>query len=593
MMFKSEKKVTYKDIILFCWSYWKRRKKLGVFALSLILFSTLLDIFVPTLAGWIVDAFTLPVDVGKESVAKSMLSFAALVFVIVTTRFIGFQIYNIYECYSMRDILKEALRKVQNFSTVWHSNNFSGGTVRKITRARTSFEMFEDRLFLSLIPALIIMFGVTAMLYRELPSVGLFVLGLSITYCVLTIWISIKFLAPKYAVSSSADTYIGATLSDVITGNQTVKAFGGEETENKIFSNIAEDWRMKTTHAYRFAGGVDYIRDLGRLAMIAGMLALTYALWLKGDATPGNIALVITSYFMISGYLRDIGRQVADLQKAISEMEDVVWYWKTDVAVKDRPDAVQLEAKQGHVAFDSVTFSYGEQSPAIYDDFSIEIKAGEKVALVGHSGSGKSTFVKLLQRLYDLNRGEIRIDGQNIAGVTQGSLRESIALVPQDPILFHRTLFDNIAYGNQVASQEDVVEAAKKAYAHDFIKDLPHGYDTLVGERGIRLSGGERQRVALARAILSDAPILILDEATSALDSVSEHYIQLALKELMKGRTTITIAHRLSTIKDANRILVFHEGKIVEQGPHEQLLKNEGSHYKQLYDVQVLGFLGD
>jgi ATP-binding cassette subfamily B protein len=272
-------------------------------------------------------------------------------------------------------------------------------------------------------------------------------------------------------------------------------------------------------------------------------------------------------------------------------MEDVIWYWKTDIAVKDNPNAGILDAQQGNIVFNNIDFTYGNQDNPIYQDFSIDITAGEKIALVGHSGSGKSTFVKLLQRLYDVQGGDIRIDGTNIADVTQSSLRQAIALVPQDPVLFHRSLRDNIAYAKPDADMSEVIDASKRAFAHEFIESLPQGYETLVGERGIKLSGGERQRVAIARAILSDAPILILDEATSALDSVSEDYIQKALKELMRGRTTITIAHRLSTIKDVDRILVFDQGRVVEQGTHESLLKDEDSHYKKLYDMQVMGLI--
>jgi ATP-binding cassette subfamily B protein len=275
----------------------------------------------------------------------------------------------------------------------------------------------------------------------------------------------------------------------------------------------------------------------------------------------------------------------------MSDMEDVVYFWKTDIAVKDKPNAATLIRGKGDIVFDNINFAYKNQGDPLYKNFSIHIASGEKVALVGHSGSGKSTFVKLLQRLHDIQGGEIRVDDQNIADVTQSSLRQAVALVPQDPILFHRTLADNIAYAKPEATQEEIIDAAKKAYAHDFIEGLPQGYNTLVGERGIKLSGGERQRVAIARAILSDAPILILDEATSSLDSISEHYIQMALKELMKGRTTITIAHRLSTIKDVDRILVFDQGRVVEQGNHAKLLENPESHYKKLYEMQVLGLV--
>jgi ATP-binding cassette subfamily B protein len=243
------------------------------------------------------------------------------------------------------------------------------------------------------------------------------------------------------------------------------------------------------------------------------------------------------------------------------------------------------------IVFDHVGFNYTTFSNKIYNDLTVTIAAGEKLALVGPSGSGKSTFVKLLQRLYNINEGRILVDGQDIAQVTLESLRQQISLVPQDPILFHRSLSENIAYGCPGATQDEIIEAAKKAYAHDFIMSLPQGYDTLVGERGVKLSGGERQRVAIARAILADAPILILDEATSSLDSVSEHYIQKALHTLMEGRTTITIAHRLSTIQQADRILVFDQGRIVEQGTHASLLAMPHSHYKKLYEMQVLGLI--
>jgi ATP-binding cassette subfamily B protein len=228
----------------------------------------------------------------------------------------------------------------------------------------------------------------------------------------------------------------------------------------------------------------------------------------------------------------------------------------------------------------------------LYRDVSIAVAAGEKLALVGPSGSGKSTMAKLIQRLYNLNEGQIRIDGQDIAQVTMDSLRRQIALVPQDPMLFHRSLSENIAYGRPGASQEEIVNAARKAFADDFIRALPLGYDSLVGERGVKLSGGERQRVAIARAILADAPVLILDEATSSLDSISEHYIQMALEELMRGRTAITIAHRLSTVQRADRILVFDNGSIVEQGSHSSLMASPRSQYRRLYEMQALGLEG-
>jgi ATP-binding cassette subfamily B protein len=241
------------------------------------------------------------------------------------------------------------------------------------------------------------------------------------------------------------------------------------------------------------------------------------------------------------------------------------------------------------VLFDRITFCYDAHTEPLFHDFTLRIEAGERVGLVGHSGSGKTTFVKLLQRLYDLNEGRILIDGQEIARAAQVSLRSQLALVPQEPLLFHRSLQENIAYARPGATLAEIKRAAQQANAHDFIIRQPKGYSTLVGERGVKLSGGERQRVALARAFLADAPILILDEATSSLDSESEALIQEAMQRLIVGRTAIVIAHRLSTVRMLDRILVFEQGRVVEEGTHEALVRRAQGTYKRLFERQALG----
>jgi ATP-binding cassette subfamily B protein len=263
------------------------------------------------------------------------------------------------------------------------------------------------------------------------------------------------------------------------------------------------------------------------------------------------------------------------------------------LGVVDRKGAKPIRIREGEVLFDRVTFRYGGQMEPLFRDFTLRIAPGERVGLVGHSGSGKTTFVKLLQRLYDVTDGRILIDGQEIAEATQMSLRGQIALVAQDPVLFHRSLAENIAYGRPGASMAEIERAARLANAHDFIVRQPKGYATLVGERGVKLSGGERQRVALARAFLADAPILILDEATSSLDSESEALIQEAMERLMAGRTAIVIAHRLSTVRMLDRILVFEHGRVVEEGTHEELVQQMGGVYKRLFERQALGLLPD
>jgi ATP-binding cassette subfamily B protein len=259
--------------------------------------------------------------------------------------------------------------------------------------------------------------------------------------------------------------------------------------------------------------------------------------------------------------------------------------------IKDAPDARVLHVKNATICFDQALFEYAKNI-RVFDGLTVEIPAGQKVGLVGFSGSGKSTFVNLILRLYDLTGGQIRIDGQNIAQVTQDSLRENIAMIPQDPSLFHRSLMENIRYGRLDASDEAVIEAAKLAHCHEFIQQLPEGYQALVGERGVKLSGGQRQRIAVARAILKNAPILILDEATSSLDSVTEKLIQESLKHLMHQKTTLIVAHRLSTLADMDRILVFHQGKIIEDGTQDALLE-KNRHFAHLWQMQMHGFLPD
>jgi ATP-binding cassette subfamily B protein len=297
---------------------------------------------------------------------------------------------------------------------------------------------------------------------------------------------------------------------------------------------------------------------------------------------------MLTSFFLLQGYLRDIGTHVRNVQRSVNDMEELVELQAEPLGVADRPDAVPLVIDKGGIRFDHVTFHYGNHETPLYRDFSVEIRPGERVGLVGHSGSGKTTFVKLVQRLYDVSGGRILIDGQDIASGTQASLRQQVAIVQQEPILFHRSLAENIAYARPGATQAEIEHAANLANAHDFIEALPKGYATLVGERGVKLSGGERQRVALARAFLADAPILILDEATSSLDSESEHLIQEAMERLMVGRTTLIIAHRLSTVKSLDRLLVFDRGRIAEEGRHAALVKKSGGIYRGLFERQAL-----
>jgi ATP-binding cassette subfamily B protein len=569
-------------------------------AAILMMLAVLSDAIVPVYTGRIVDAMAShsPGDAAAWKAAwEAFLIFVILACLHHMLRNGSLFFWNAFAVRNLQGIVSEALQKVQRFSSDWHANTFAGGTVRKITRGMWAMDTFEDTLLMGLLPAVTIMIGVTVMLTLRLPAIGLASSAMILAYAAGSVWISVKILAPRFKESASADTKIGAALADIMTGNPTVKSFGAEAREDALFGDVVSTWRSKAYRAWQTSIAADAGRSAFRVCMTGSMMAATIFLWRAGTATPGDIVLVITTFFIIGGYLRDIGQHIAHLQRSVSDMEDVILFWMREDDVKDARDARPLIISQSNrkdmIAFDRVDFRYPGADSPLYKNVSLEIAAGEKVALVGPSGSGKSTLVKLIQRLYSIHQGRISIDGQDISRVTMESLRRQIAVVPQDPILFHRSLADNIAYGRPGASIDEIMAAARKAFAHDFIMTLPMGYESLVGERGVKLSGGERQRVAIARAILADTPILILDEATSSLDSVSEYYIQMALQELMRGRTTITIAHRLSTVQKADRILVFNNGEIVEQGSHGSLMAVPSSQYRKLYEMQALGLIGE
>jgi len=376
-------------------------------------------------------------------------------------------------------------------------------------------------------------------------------------------------------------------LADTISSNAVVKAFGAETREDAGLARVLAKWKSRTDRTWSRGtwSGTTQIALLWLVRL--GLIGTALYLWMRGEATPGDVAYVLTSYFIMHGYLRDIGQHVQHLQRSVNDMEEMVAMYDQSLGIEDRPDARPARLTAGEVKFDHVTFRYGGHDTALFEDLSVLIRGGERVGLVGHSGSGKTTFVKLIQRLYDVTDGRVLMDGQDVRAATQQSLRAQIAIVQQEPVLFHRSLAENISYARPGASRAEIEQAARLANAHGFIARLPKGYETLVGERGVKLSGGERQRVALARAFLADAPILILDEATSSLDSESEALIQEAIGRLMKGRTAIVIAHRLSTVRALDRILVFEHGRIIEDGDHQSLLANGTGLYRRLFDRQA------
>jgi ATP-binding cassette subfamily B protein len=584
---KTERQEPFRAVLGFTFSHWGRQRWRVAGVVFTVMAATAADLFMPLYAGRLVDAVAGEKASGFDAALAALAMMIALGAGTVFFRHLSFIGITEMTLRTMGDVARESFARLQRFSTDWHANNFAGSTVRKITRGMWALDLLTDTIVIALLPSLIVLLGTTVLLAWHWPAMGAIVLAGAVIYCAVTIALSLRFVAPAATLANSWDTRLGGALADSISCNPVVKAFGAETREDSRLTGVLAKWAGRTRRTWVRGTWSGTAQQVVLLGLRAAVIGLVIWLWANGQASPGDVAFVLTSYAVVHGYLRDVGQHVHNLQRSVNDMEELVAMHSLPFGVPDRPGSTAMDVTAGEIAFERVTFHYGGHIEPLYRDFSLTIKAGEKVGLVGRSGSGKTTFVKLVQRLYDVTGGRIAIDGRDIASATQASLRAQIAIVQQEPVLFHRSLAENIAYGRPGASMAQIEQAAMLANAHEFIMRLPKGYGTLVGERGVKLSGGERQRVALARAFLADAPILILDEATSSLDSESEALIQEAMERLMEGRTTIVIAHRLSTVRAMDRILVFDRGKVVEEGRHEALLTHDGGIYRALFEKQV------
>jgi len=581
---------SFQSVLGFTFRHWQRQPLRIAGIAAFFLAATLADIATPLFSGRLVEAvagglasdqvawnaaieaFSVLMGLGLAGVVLRQLAFGSLI--VLTLRM-------------MSEIAADAFRHVQRFSTDWHANSFAGSTVRKITRGMFALDLLNDTLLIALMPTLVMLVGTTILLGSFWPVMGV-VTGIgSIVYVVATVGMSLGFVAPAASLANLWDTRMGGALADAISCNAVVKAFGAEEREERRLGRVIDKWRVRTRRTWVRGTAAGSLQGVLLVLLRGSIVGAGLLLWQQGAAKAGDIAFVITSFLVLQGYLRDVSVHVRNLQRSVNDMEELVEIHRQPLGVEDQADARAIPVTRGAVAFEHVDFRYGQHETALYRDLNVSIRPGERVGLVGYSGSGKSTFVKLIERLYDVTGGRIAIDGTDVRDFTQASLRGQIAIVQQEPILFHRSLAENIAYGRPGASREEIERAAALANAHEFISQLPRRYETLVGERGIKLSGGERQRVAIARAFLAEAPILILDEATSSLDSESEVLIQQAMERLMAGRTTLVIAHRLSTVRALDRLLVFDHGRIAEEGTHEALIQHGGI-YRRLFDRQAL-----
>ncbi len=489
-----------------------------------------------------------------------------------------------FQARSMRDITNYVFRVLEKHSYGFFADQFVGSITAKVRRFVYAFDRIIDTSLFRFTFSFLRVVGILIVFFFIEPLFGWLFLGWIVIYGIV---IALRARSQiKYDLEEAkTDSLVTGKLADVLGGILAVKMFSAEDRETRGFEYATKEQENKRMRTWSYATISIGIQGflLGLLEIAAIWLAVT--LWMEGSISTGTIVLVQSYIIIIFSSLLGIGQHIVIFFQDLTRAQEMVDILELDEGVKDPENPETLNVSRGKIEFERISFTYEEKNQHVLENFSLVINPGEKVGIVGPSGAGKSTITKILLRFVDIKEGSVKIDGRDIRNVKQQDLRDNIAYVPQDAIMFYRTIRENIAYGKPDASQEDIFRAAKKARIHDFIISLPQGYDTLVGEKGVKLSGGERQRVAIARAILKNVPLLLLDEATSSLDTISEVAIKEALHELMKNKTTLVIAHRLSTVKELDRILVLDHGKITEEGSHTELIQNCGL-YATLWGYQ-------
>ena len=581
--------LSFVDVLQFSANYWIQQPKKLSFILTILLLAALLETYLPNALAAFLTAIQYHQD--KAAILWRLSIFLGTFLIQALCFSIAYLVYNAFETNLFKSLVDDVFTHVYRLPENYFANTFTGSIVSKINRARRQIEVFEDQILIRIFPTIVILLGSIFFLMLWFPLLAFLMLIYLIILIMVTSFLVFKVSGPAQGIYADEQDHFSAHLADSISGITPTKSYAQEPYELSCFKKMTEVLRLKNIRAYHLGN----IAGLVQRLLLAGMLAILMGggtwYYFKGLASVESMAYLAFAYTIMQSYIRDVGENIKNLLTASYDLHAIIEMMQEEPEVPSNVTFPKLNIQRGKIDFDHVEFTYPNKIAPIFKNLSVKIEAGERIALVGHSGGGKTSFVRLLQCLYPIQKGRIFIDGQDIFQGSRHSLRQVIALVPQDPILFHRTLRENIAYANPSATQEEISAAAKKANIDQFILSLPEQYESLVGERGIKLSGGERQRIAIARTILADRPILILDEATSSLDSESERAIQDALHTLTHGRTAIIIAHRLSTILDADRILVFESGVIVEEGSHEALLKIENGIYAHLFKLQTGGFI--
>ncbi len=571
--------------------FWQVIRKFKVSFFTVIILTiaaSALDIFIPLqyLKLWNVLSVN---NFSAITVAKSLILFILVLNFIrwAFRRISGFSLAY-FESEVLAGLRKQAFSYLIGHSHAFFANNFAGSLTQRINKYARAFEKITDRMIADGLPLIVRGLGTVIAIYTLFPKYS-YILGVFCLVFLLTAFIYIRYKLKYDVIASEADSRTTGIVSDSIGNHASIQLFTGHEHERVRVGEVMDDQRNKTKFNWYLWDGLGAIEGFYAVVIEFVIFWMVLGDWRLGLITLPVIVLLQNYLIRLIENLWSFAAIVRAYYESFADAEEMTVILSTPYEIVDKPMQTLSDVK-GEVVFDHVSYVYDNNNTKVLDDFSLTVPAGQKIAIIGSSGAGKTTFVRLLLRLFNISFGKIIIDGVDITTISQENLREKISFVPQDPVLFHRTLMENIRYGRRNAMDEEVLVAAHLAHCDDFIDLLPYGYKTYVGERGIKLSGGERQRVAIARALLKNAPMLILDEATSSLDSHSEMLIQDALKTLIKGKTTIVIAHRLSTIREMDRIIVLEKGKIIEDGVHDELKNIEGGLYKKLWDLQAGGF---
>ena len=572
--------------------YWKHTRRYPYFVIALAVVGAGIQTATVIAPLFLKEFVDIIASVNPEDATSRLTTiltwFGLFSFVAWGLRRVQFYLVATTEARVMADLNVTSFNYIIKHSYNFFISSFVGSLVRRITRYSKSYEIVMDAILLQLYPLVLIVFGITFVLFLRNPLLGVGLAVWLILFITLQIYL-IRRIHPYRLKAAAEDSNVTGVLSDALANQSTATLFGGISYERKRFAESIERLRVTQFRSWMFDDNVWAVQGILIVSVNTALLFVAMSLWKKGLLSVGDFVLIQTYLLTLFERLVQAGREIRHIFTAVAEATEMSDILRIPHEIQDKPNAVPLVVRSGEVVFKDVDFKYRDGN-AVLTKFNLQVAGGEKIALVGPSGAGKTTVTKLLLRLYDVDGGVMEIDGQNIANITLESLRKAIGFVPQDPVLFHRSLLENIRYGRQDASEVEVINAAKEAHCHEFISALPKGYGTLVGERGIKLSGGERQRIAIARAILKDAPILVLDEATSSLDSESEALIQDAFKTLMEGKTVIVIAHRLSTIIKMDRIIVIEDGRVTAEGSHSDLIA-QGGRYQTLWNIQAGGFL--